>query len=147
MKRVSCLAGLLLALLCASAQATLGQAADSTTTDSAKFQARLVKTSRANLTVHSMSSADGTVVNEYVNAQGVVFAVTWSGPWRPDLNQLLGTYYNDYLAQPTKRAGRQPVQVSRADLVIRTAGHARSFSGVAYLPAQMPAGVTPSELN
>jgi hypothetical protein len=114
------------------------------------FQARRAVIARPGLTQHTLTTGDGTVVKEFVNASGQVFAVSWQGPWRPDLSRLLGAYYKDYLSQGASPQGtrtRQAIGLTRSDLVIRTGGHPSAFWGQAYLPSGLPAGVNPSELN
>ena len=49
--------------------------------------------------VHDLQDNIGGQIKEYTNAKGVVFAVTWRGPFKPDLHQLLGDYFlsSDFL--------------------------------------------------
>ena len=35
----------------------------------------------------------GTVVHEYLDSTGTVYAITWKGPFQPDLKTLLGRYF------------------------------------------------------
>jgi hypothetical protein len=82
-------------------------------------------------------------VREYASPNGIVFGVTWNGPWMPDLRQLLGPYFNQYMvAAQGKKAARGPVSIQLPGLVVERGGHARSFFGRAYVPQMIPQGVT-----
>jgi hypothetical protein len=98
--------------------------------------------------VHELQLPGGTQVREYLTAANQVFAIAWRGPSGPDLQQLLGTYFPRY-STAARALGRvrRPVIVEESDLVIRTGGHARAFFGVAYLPRQMPAGITAEQIR
>src|SRR5258708_9113167 len=76
-------------------------------------------------TVRTTTLAVGTVVNEYVGSDGVVFGIAWQGPRIPDLPTLLGSYFPQYVQgiqnqranggrrRPRRRAGRPHVGRSR----------------------------------
>ena len=103
---------------------------------------------------HDLTRGNGGLVHEFANPAGQVFAVTWSGPGKPDLRALLGRYFPDFQAAATRggpggrgmRALRRPVQVDAADLQIQTAGHMGWFHGVAYIPSLAPAGFSTADL-
>ena len=100
-------------------------------------------------TAHEIQVPGGGVVREYA-AGGTVFAVTWHGPVRPDLQQLLGQYFPAF--QQAVRGAREsqhrrgPLVLHQPGLVIETGGHMRDFFGRAYLPDRLPAGVDMQEL-
>jgi hypothetical protein len=102
-------------------------------------------------TLRSTTLSNGTVVNEYVSSDGVVFGITWRGERIPDLPGLLGTYFPQYLqglkAQREARGGRGPVNVQDVGLVVISEGQMRSFAGKAYLPDKLPAGVSGSDIQ
>jgi hypothetical protein len=84
------------------------------------------------------------MVREYVNSSGTVFAVAWDGPWMPDLRQVLGDHFDQYQAAmraPKTRAARGVVSITQPGLVVQMSGHARAFTGRAYLPTMLPQGV------
>ena len=87
-------------------------------------------------------------MKEFVGPSGTVFGLAWQGPFKPDLNLLLGEHFSRLVA-----AGRKPhgdhrmLLVSDADLVIESGGKMRSFTGHAYLPAIVPANVSVSEIR
>ena len=109
------------------------------------------QSSASSYTVRSTTLPNGTVVNEYVSSDGVVFGITWRGEQIPDLPGLLGTYFPQYLqglkAQREARGGRGPVNVQDSGLVVISEGHMRSFAGKAYLPDKLPAGVSGSDIQ
>jgi hypothetical protein len=99
-------------------------------------------------TIHEIQVASGTLVREYVSAQGQVFAVAWKGPLLPDLQQILGDHFADYgAAASSKRTRRGPVLVQQPGLVIQSGGHMRAFSGRAYIPQLLPADVTVDDIQ
>lgn len=98
--------------------------------------------------VHEYQLASGTMVREYLSPVGRVFAVAWSGPLMPNLEDLLGIYFGQYTqAVELERAGPGPVTVQRQGLVVHSAGHMRAFSGKAYLPELLPINVTAQEIR
>lgn len=97
-------------------------------------------------TVHAVQYENGTLVQEYANAAGVVFAVSWRGPVLPNLSELLGAYFNSFKhdVEQARLSGKRgaPVNIERSDLVVRSMGRMRNFFGHAYAPALVPAGVS-----
>lgn len=107
------------------------------------------QTDRGNYRVHEIDLPSGTVVREYAALDGAVFAVTWRGPFMPNLKQALGRYFDQYAAgaKAAPRSDRHHVQLAQDDLVIQSAGHMRAYRGRAYLPHALPSGVTVGELE
>ena len=131
------------------AGATLGAAYATVERDRAHIGAHHAIASQAGYAVHTLAASNG-VLREYTRADGMVFAVAWQGPARPDLRQALGPYFDELNAAnpPRVRGGRHvPLTANRADLVVRSGGHPGGFFGVAYVPALMPAGLTPATLR
>ncbi|AOK15339.1 hypothetical protein WT26_04475 [Burkholderia cepacia] len=102
-------------------------------------------------TVRELSLASGTVIHEYTSAAGSVFGLAWRGPSMPDLGQVFGSYFPQYTAgvqaAHKARGWRAPVSVDTSGLVIRTGGHMGAFSGQAWLPAALPAGVAGTDIQ
>lgn len=99
-------------------------------------------------TVHELLTPAGITVHEYARIDGRVFAVTWSGPTMPDLRQLLGPHFSSYVvATDNQRHGHAHRSIRADDLVVRSAGHMRAFSGVAYLRSLIPDGVSIDDLS
>ncbi|WP_114813748.1 DUF2844 domain-containing protein [Paraburkholderia kururiensis] len=108
-------------------------------------------TAAASYTVRETRLASGTVVREYVGPDGTVFGVAWQGQQMPDLSALLGTYFPQYLAglKANRAAGavRGPATVEQSGLVVHSGGHMGAFSGQAWLPQALPAGVNTSDIQ
>ena len=79
-------------------------------------------------------------VSEYVDANGLVFAVAWSGPTLPDLASILGRHHAAF-EQNAAAVGRKPsVSIKRPDVVIFSRGRMGAFQGHAWLPGSLPLG-------
>ena len=91
----------------------------------------------------------GTVVHEYLDVSGTVFAVSWSGPFLPNLKELLGAHFDTMVAHVNKTpgAGRSQLVMKRDDVVIISGGHMGSFEGKAWIPAKLPAGFQPADIK
>jgi hypothetical protein len=128
-----------------SLSASLGRDAASVREDQAKMQGTLRTSSGDSYTLHEIQTSTGVAVKEYASPVGQVFAVTWKGPFHPDLRQLLGPYYDEYVqavrTQRAQRSGHGPIWVQHAGLVIQVSGHLRSFVGRAYVPQRLPTGM------
>ena len=138
-------------LICISAaRAGLGGDAAGVAAD-AKFLRGVVHSESTLLfDVREIITDAGLRVREYLNRDGIVFAVTWRGPIQPDLQQLLQTSFASYnqarsaLIQPGLR---RSLRIASTDLVVETAGHLRAYSGRAYLPTRIPAGASANDLS
>jgi hypothetical protein len=131
------------------ASAALGGALDTVNADEVKLQAvRRVASSAATHQVHELTLASGTVVREFVGPSGTVFAVAWQGPFKPDLNQLLGTYFPRLVAAGQMRhADHRALAVRAPDVVIESGGRMRAFTGRAYLPEMVPATLSLGDIR
>lgn len=144
-------AGFLLATTNFSAHAALGGNLASIEADrvhmNVQTQARVSAT--AAYTVYELTLQSGTVIRQYLSGSGTVFAVAWSGAFKPDLRQLLGPHFDTMLAQQSHiaHAGHPRSHVRESNLVIESGGHMRDFFGRAYLPSEMPAGVTSQDIQ
>jgi hypothetical protein len=131
--------------------AALGASVDSVRDDQVRLQARIAVTAGGPYEVHELTSALGTVVREYVSPNGKVFAVSWQGPFMPDLKQLLGNYFEQYLSaakeKRQRQSGRLPLNIEKPSLVMQNSGHLRAYSGRAYDPGLLPAGVSADDLR
>lgn len=105
-------------------------------------------TTQADYSVHEIQAASGTTVREFVSPSGTVFGVAWQGPWKPDMRQLLGAYFDQYVrALQATRARRGAVSIREPGLVVESTGHMRGFSGRAYVPQMVPSNVDPSAIK
>jgi hypothetical protein len=130
--------------------ASLGGDATSVDTDVVKMKAQAhAATPAAGYTVSQITLPSGTVVREYISAEGKVFAVTWSGPAVPDLRQTLGTYFDTMKAAASVPHGgdHHHLTVTTSDLVLQTGGHMRAYSGKAYVLSLLPPNFPLDELK
>lgn len=139
-------------LLAASlpAYAVLGAAPTLLQPSAARSKSTLAVVPRAQFSVQEQQLASGTVVREFVAPDNKVFAVAWQGPFMPDLQAWLGSYFPDYATAAAARrshAGRRPLALQKSELVVHAGGRMRAFHGEAYLPAQLPPGVTPADIR
>ena len=132
----------------APALAALGEDATSVQTDLVKMKGALRITSSAGFTVHEIATSNGTVVREYLSPAGKVFAVSWRGPMMPDLSQMLGTYYEQFLQAPSAAHVRQRhLSIEQPGLVVQSSGRMRAFFGRAWVPQLLPQNFSVNEIN
>ncbi|MDB5705634.1 MAG: hypothetical protein JWN66_2750 [Sphingomonas bacterium] len=129
----------------AGARAELGGTMSGVQADGARMARRVASVTLDSYTRHDLTRANGGMVREFTNAKGQVFAITWSGPGKPDLRTLLGRYFATLQADSggigrTMHSLRRPPQVSQPDLQIQTGGHMGWFNGVALIPSLAPRG-------
>jgi hypothetical protein len=139
---------LLAALSPCIAAAALGEAEASVQSDAAQLRGSIKLTEHASYRLHEIQLPSGTLVREFVGSDGKVFAVAWNGPTVPNLRQTLGQYFDNYVAAAkAKHAGHHHLQIQQSDLVVQASGHMRAFSGRAYLPQAVPAGVSIGDIH
>jgi hypothetical protein len=87
-------------------------------------------------------------VRQYAGQDGRIFGVVWDGSVKPDLAELLGPYYQQYL-EAAKAAGyvRGLGRVEQPDFVLRVSGHMRHYLGIAWVPSLLPAGVATGDIQ
>jgi hypothetical protein len=138
-------------LLCSagSAQAALGGGIDTVGGDGAHFSAAMVSTAYGTYTKYVLTLPNGGTIDEYAGG-GVVFGLSWRTPGRPDLVQLLGSYFADFQAGFStypRGVRRAPPTIYKSDVVIQSRGHPGAFHGEALLPALAPSGFSLSNLK
>ncbi len=136
------------------AWASLGGNVSSVASDRVQMHASAQVLQHDTYALHEMQSPGGTVVDEYVSPEGKVFAVSWHGQFPPSMQQILGTYFQQYTAalnalasQRPRIYGHRPLNIQEPGLVIQTSGHMRAYSGRAYIPDQVPSGMTVEEIH
>jgi hypothetical protein len=131
------------------ASATLGEPEITVQNDVDRAHASIKSSQdRSAYRVHEITLPSGTSMREFVAPSGMVFAVTWQGPIRPDLRQALGQYFEPFVSAPrAKFADRRHLQIQQGDLVVQMSGHMRSLSGRAYLVSAIPGGVNIGDLH
>lgn len=112
-------------------------------------QSNAGSTGQAAFTDRERKLDSGTTVHEFVDANGIVFAVSWSGPYLPDLKELLGKHFDTMVAHANgmARSGRTQLALRQGDLVIVSGGHMGAFQGKAWLPARLPAGFDAKDIK
>jgi len=142
---------LLTLALALPALASLGGDVASVHEDQAQMKGTLKTTEGTTYTVHEIKGAAGTVVREYVSPEGAVFGVAWQGPAIPNLQQILGSYFDTFSeaaqAQRAAHRGRGALYIQQPGLVVESTGHAHTFSGRAFDPGKLPQGVTINEIR
>jgi hypothetical protein len=150
------LLGLALSLASLPCRASLGTAPSDFGNKSVRHARVLAATSAATGATGSAAAYDvntsvldnGTTVREYV-ANGVVFAVSWTGPFLPDLRALLGQQFTTLTSETARRpkAGNSQVRIVRPDVTIESTGHMRAYAGRAWVNSLLPAGFDTSEIE
>ena len=128
--------------------ASLGEDVSSIRSDQTQLKASIRILPRRLYSVHEMKTPTGTMIRQFVSPAGTVFAVTWRG-FSPDLRQLLGSYFDQYLqgvSSETASRGRS-VHIDDGDLVVDCGGHMRFVVGRAFLRRKMPSGVSADEIR
>jgi hypothetical protein len=132
----------------APAFAALGDEVSAVERDRARMNGHLQVRRRSNYDIHEIATPLGTTIRELVSRDGKVFAVTWSGEWRPDLRDMMGQHYERFSARAQgKRRARGPVRIELPGLVVYMDGYLRTFWGHVYLSDQLPPGFSPDALQ
>jgi hypothetical protein len=89
----------------------------------------------------------GTVVRVFRDRSGAVFAVSWSGPFLPDMRELLGPHFAALSDQQRRPGPGGNLVVRHGSVVVVSEGRLGAFHGRAWLPGQLPAGFNPGALQ
>jgi hypothetical protein len=137
----SLLAALAAVLVSGGSWAGLGAAPGHWPAQAAAARSSNVSTGLAGYTVVQHQLDSGTLVQEFVDGSGTVFAVSWSGPFLPDLKELLGVHFDAMAAQGASQgAEHSRLAVRTSDAVIVSTGHMGALEGRAWLPSRLPPG-------
>lgn len=106
----------------------------------------------ASWTVNTTTQDSGTVIREYLDSSGTVFAVSWSGPRVASLDTLLGSYFPAWqkglaAAHAARGGGYGPVALRESGLVVESGGHMGALTGRAWLPQALPQGFTTDQIQ
>jgi hypothetical protein len=134
-----------------AAHAALGALHASVDSDQSEMRAMRQTEPHGTYKVERLVLANGAYVQEYVNAGGTVFAVSWHGSAMPNLRQLLGSYAerasDGVHAYHQLHGMHGTAVVSSSDFALQTNGRMGAYWGRAWLPAQLPAGVGTAEIQ
>lgn len=135
--------------LASPAFAALGGDASSVDADRVSLKGALTSYSTVKgYGVHEITTPAGVHVSEYL-AGGKVFAVSWRGPFIPDLRQMLGAYYASY-AQAVRAphpGGHRHLSIEQPGLVVESGGRMRAFYGRAWDPALLPQNFSVADIR
>jgi hypothetical protein len=131
--------------------AGLGDSADSIRVDQLSMKARITSILSPRYAVHELTSPLGIVVREYVSSSGNIFAVSWHGPFAPDMRRFLAKRFELYSLevqkQGARKLGHSALNIRTPFLVVEDVGRMRAYSGRAYDPSLLPAGVSIDEIR
>jgi hypothetical protein len=136
---------LILTLGTVPAWAVLGQYESSVSVDQQYLRSADNVQALQGYKVHQLTTANGTIVREYVSPQGLVFGVAWQGHFMPNVRQLLGSYATKIqTASPAQTQVRhlRGLIVKTDDFVFVNSGHMRFWKGRAYVPSLVPSNVS-----
>jgi hypothetical protein len=136
---------LILTLGTVPAWAVLGQYESSVSVDQQYLRSADSVQAFQGYKVHQLTTANGTIIREYVSPKGLVFGVAWQARFMPNMQQLLGSY--DTKLQSASRTQTQVrhlrgLIVKTDDFVFVSGGHMRSWKGSAYVPSLVPSNVS-----
>jgi len=134
--------------LAPAARAALGDDAAAVAADQSRLGASLQVRQLAGYAIHELSAPTGAKIREFVGDAGKVFAVTWSGGFRPNLRDLMGAHYDGFIAGTRgRRATRGIVRIELPGMSVVMGGYLRTFWGQVVLTDQLPSGGMPAELR
>lgn len=127
--------------------AALGDDVAAVAADQAHMQASLQVWRQDNYAVHELTTPSGVKVRQFVGDSGKVFAVSWSGGWRPNLRDIMGTHYDGFIAATRgRRVARGVARIELPGMVVIMGGHQRAFFGHVYLTDLLPAGFASADI-
>ncbi len=130
------------------AYAALGEDVASVASDQVRMQAKLQILNRDSYAIHELQMPTGAKVREFVGHGGKVFAVSWSGGWRPNLRDILGAHYEQFIeGSRGRRVTRGPVRIALPGMVVVMVGHQRNFFGQVCLTDLLPPGLRPEDVR
>jgi hypothetical protein len=96
--------------------------------------------------LRGQTDPSGGVIREYVSPAGKVFGISWQGPFVPNMQQLLGTYFTYVQQYAQAQTGRHsgPLSMQKDDFVFTCGGHMRWRYGRAYVPSLLPTNLSPA---
>ena len=91
------------------------------------------------LQIRDAKGPDGMPVQEYIGADGSLFAITWAGPQRVSAQDVV-THFFPHASADNGHSAHE------LQAVVRSANQPWGNEGVAYLPALMPMDFDPNTL-
>jgi hypothetical protein len=129
-------------------EAALGEDVSSIGSMQLRLGASLQVHARSRFAIHELALPTGTTLREFVGESGKVFAVSWSGGFRPNLRDIMGAHYDRFIAAARgRRARRSIVRYELPGMVVVMGGNMRAAFGQVTLTDLVPAGLTPEDLR
>jgi len=137
------------ALMATPAWAGLGESVAQIARDGTRLKAGAAQVTRGvAYDRHALRTGNGVQVLEFASRDGQVFAVSFNGPSMPDLKVLLGNRYSEYAAAVHPSPSTHKIYThTSGTLELSIVKLPRGFTGSAYVPGAVPAGVNPHELQ
>jgi len=124
-------------------------------------QAKTTTTALSNVKISAKTSSLGAsysvretvstlrTLKEYVTADGLTFAISWSGVSAPDFSEIFGKYYSDFkqVRDSRKVRSRKVLELKTSDLVVNSISTGSEMTGIAYVPSLFPAGLVAEDLK
>jgi hypothetical protein len=133
-----------------SARAAVGDDVATVAADQARLHASLrifrrdaIDANDANggFTVHELAAASGVTIRNFVADAGKIFAVSWSGGWRPNLRDIMGSHYDRFIAATRgRRVARGVARIELPGMIVVMGGPQRASFGHVILTDLAPAG-------
>jgi hypothetical protein len=102
----------------------------------------------ASYTVRQETLTNGTVEREYLTSGGEVFGISWNGPYKPDLQDFMGSdIFSEYGAALQAANVRGSHSVTFDGVVVQEVGHMGHFVGRAYVIDLLPSGIDTSVIQ
>jgi len=136
---------LILTLGTVPAWAVLGQYESSVSVDQQYLRSADSVQAFQDYKVHQLTTANGTIIREYVSSKGLVFGVAWQARFMPNMQQLLGSYVTKLQTASRTQTQVQHLRgliVKTDDFVFVNGGHMRFWRGSAYVPSLVPSNVS-----
>lgn len=92
-------------------------------------------------TVHELAAPSGLTIRHFVGDAGKIFAVSWSGGWRPNLRDIMGSHYDRFIeATRGQRVARGVARIELPGMIVVMGGPQRASFGHVILTDLAPAG-------
>ncbi len=130
-----------LTAIASPAWAAVGDDASAVAADQARLKATLHVVAMKGYAVHELTTPAGALMREFVATTGKIFALSWSGGFRPDLREVMGSHYQQYLeARRSQPRAHGPVRVELPGMIVVMGGYLRTFWGHVTLTDLAPPG-------
>jgi hypothetical protein len=124
-----------------SAHAALGDDVAAVAADQARLHASLRTFRNNGFTVHELAAESGVTIRNFVADAGKIFAVSWSGGWRPNLRDIMGSHYDRFItATRGQRVARGVARIELPGMIVVMGGPQRASFGHVILTDLAPAG-------